>query len=158
MGRLVIEGEAIECLVLVKRNADPRLYLDDTIPLDHPEPSVVIPVGEYRVKEVRLQGGYHCYPFLDGIRDPETGESREVGWFRVSPDRPHVLHIGAPLKPTLRVFRENRNLRMAYHLADVSGQEFWWYVPENFGCGPVASFSVYRGDLLVGSGSLGPYG
>lgn len=155
MGRLVIHGKAIEYLVLAKRTSNQRFDAANTIRLDRPEPNVAIPAGEYRVQEVQLQGGYRCVP-PQAIGDPETVKTREVGWFTVSPDKPYVLAMGAPLKPTLKVYRVGHHLRMAYFLSDVSGQEFWNYTPQDFGCGPVASFSVYQSDQLVGSGSLAP--
>lgn len=152
MGRLVLEGEAIERLILEKRS-------DSTSPihLHQPAPSVPIPAGDYRVKEVRLQGGYRCLP-PRGIADLETDEVREVGWFTVGADTPYVLRIGAPLKPTLKVVRENRSLRMAYSLLDASEQEFWTYYPQDGGREKIADFSVYCGGQLVGSGILDPGG
>ena len=151
-GRLVIEGEAVESLVLEKRS-DPR----DPLELHHPAPSVAIPPGEYRVKEVHLEGGYRCYP-PGRICDGETDEVRDVGWFTVGTDTPYVLRVGAPLKPTLRVIRENRTLRIAYDLLDVSGQELWRYFPADYGREKMASLSVYREGQLIGSDILAPSG
>jgi len=152
MGQLVLEGEAVEYLILEKRS-DPT----SPIHLRQPAPDVAIPAGEYRVKEVRLQGGYRCHP-PGRIGDSETDEVREVGWFTVGADTPYVLRIGAPLKPTLKVVRENRTLRMAYSLLDASEQEFWTYYPQDGGREKLASFSVYCGGQLVGSGILDPGG
>ncbi|NQT11667.1 MAG: hypothetical protein HQ582_02890 [Planctomycetes bacterium] len=152
MGRLVIEGQAIERLILEKRS-DPS----NRTHLRQPGPSVAIAPGEYRVREVRLRGGYRCFP-PGRIGDGETGEVREVGWFTVGTDTPHVLRIGAPLKPTLTVVRENRTVRMAYSLLDASEQELWQYIPEDFGREKLASYSVCRGGQLVGSGALAPGG
>ena len=152
MGRLVLEGEAIESLILEKRSD-----YNNPVHLRHPSPGVVIPVGEYRVSEVKLQGGYSCHP-PGYIGDSDTDEVREVGWFTVGTDKPYVLRIGAPLKPTLKVIRENRTLRMVYSLLDVSEQKHWVYVPESFGSEQMADFTVYRGDQLVGSSILAPGG
>ena len=151
-GRLVIEGEAVESLVL-ERRSDPR----DPLELHQPAPSVTIPPGEYRVKEVHLHGGYRCYPPAR-ICDGQSDEVREVGWFTVGTDTPYVLRVGAPLKPTLRVFRENRTLRFAYDLLDVSGQEYWLYFPADFGCEKIASLSICREGQVIGSDILAPNG
>ena len=157
MGRLVIEGQAIECLVLEKRASDQRFEPSNRISLNEPESSVSLPVGEYRVQEVRLRGGYRCFP-PGRIGYDETDEITEVGWFSVSPDRPYKLRVGAPLKPTLKVVRRDRRLRMTFYLSDVSGQELWRYLPEDCGREKIASFSVYSGDQLVGSGFLDAFG
>lgn len=157
-GQLLIRGEAVEGIVLEKRNMDGSVDdRDRPVRLDRPEPSVTLPAGRYRVQEVRLRGGYRCHP-PGLIVDLGADTPREVGWFVIGPDQPHELHLGAPLKPVLKVIRENRDVRMSYVLADVSGGEFWHYASSDFGCGPVAEFSVYRGGERVGGGVLGPFG
>ena len=157
VGRLSIEGEAIERLVLEKRQRSGPWEGDNRITLDRPAASVEIPAGEYRVQQVHLRGGYRCDPparVVDGI----TGQTRELGWFTVTPDKPYVLRVGAPLKPTLKVVREGRTLWMAYDLLDRSGREFWRYLPQDFGSRTVATLSVYSRDRLVGSGAVDPCG
>jgi hypothetical protein len=157
VGQLVIEGQAIEGLVLEKRVSVLRAGQENLVRLDRPGPSVLVPAGEYRVQEVRLRGLYRCSP-PGRIGDPVTGQVREVGWFSIQPDKPYTIRVGAPLKPTLRVFRCDRTLRMGYQLSDVSGQEFWNYLPANFQGGKMADFAVYSGDELVGSGAICEYG
>lgn len=156
-GRLILQGDAVECLVLAKHGSGPVPDPANLIRLDRPGPSVEIPAGEYHVQEVRLQGGYRCAP-PGRVTDGFTGETRETGSFNVSPEKPYVLDVGAPLKPTLKVIREGRTLRVAYSLLDRSGREFWTYVPDDFGCGPVATLSVHCRDRLVGSASMAPFG
>jgi hypothetical protein len=150
MGRLVLEGEGIERLVLEKPS-DPR----NPIHLRQPASEVVIAPGEYRVREVHLKGGYHCYP---PASVSEHGTVREVSRFTIDADTPCVLRIGAPLKPTLKVVRENRTLRMAYSLLDASEKWYWIYTPEDFGREKIADFSVCRDGQTVASGALDPGG
>jgi hypothetical protein len=157
MGELLIEGEAIERLLLEKK---PGRYADgneNLVKLVEPGPRVSLPAGEYRVYEVRLRGLYVCWP-SEKIGEALSSKVRVVGWFTISPDKPHTIHLGAPLKPILRVCRSDRTLRMAYDLHDVSGREFWTYQPVDFHGGKMADITVYSGHKLVGSGLLSEYG
>ncbi len=156
-GQLVIEGRGIERLTLEKRGAKWRFGMPAPRELHRPGPKVSLAAGEYRVTDVRLEGGYRCCP-PQRIGDPQGGEPEEVGWFTVGPDKPHVLRIGAPLKPTLRVARDGRILRMAYDLMDASAAMGWYYVPEQGWNGPMAHFTVSCRGQVVGSGTLGAYG
>ena len=150
MGVLNIEGGAIERVTLAKCIGagdayDPR----DTFTLQHPGTSVSLPAGKYLPQNVELKGGYRCYvPFqiVDGrtkkvLRGPE--------WLTISPEKPCLLKVGAPLTPSLRTFRQGRTIRIAYDLLDSEGRS---YSPGTRDKPP--RFTVSCGGREIASGSF----
>jgi len=85
VGELKLEGKYIERLVL--RWKDGR-----TERLDQPAETIKLQVGEYRLLETHLKGGYICR----SSRTP-TGD-----WVTIAEDKSAVLKFGAPLKPTVK--------------------------------------------------------
>ena len=157
VGRLVLEGKGIGKLVLEKRRSEP--YLPDSEQVfSSPTRILEIPVGEYRVKRADLGEGVSYNP-PDAIADAKSGKRQEFGWFVLTPERPYVLRVGGPLKPSLTVVREGRVIRMSHRLAsqyDENDQPFPFYFCDNRDNPP--RFTVCCNGRVIGSGVLGPYG
>ena len=132
---LQIEGTLIESLTLVTRSGDPQTF-------ERPGASVSVPAGEYRVQEVTLQGDYASY---DYSADPGD-------WFSLTPEEPHRLQVGAPLKPELSATRSGRIVKLDHGLYDGGGRRYT-YRGENERPDP-PRFTVYRGEQEVGSGAF----
>jgi hypothetical protein len=127
--RLNIRGSGVEAVTLVDENYNRQQF-------QHPGAHVSLPPGRYHVEEIKLQSGLEChvYPFSDDV------------WFTLSPDKPHDLPLGAPLKPEVAVTRQGRIVMLNYKLRGVGGYE---YVSSNRNRPP--QFTVYRGERMVGS-------
>ena len=129
---LRIKGKFIKTLTLVD-----RLGKVEQIP--DPGPSVLLPAGEYRVREVELQGGFRCYVYSE----------RDQDWFTLSPDGPCDLQVGAPLTPKAKVGRQGRLLKLDYELLDAAGRNYSKRDRAN-----PPRFAIYQGDRLLTSGSF----
>jgi hypothetical protein len=107
MGELRIEGRAIERLVLADSNDNQKEF-------DRPGAAVTLPEGEYRLREVALEGGYHCWPH----QVPEG--SRVV----VSGDRPAMLKVGAPLSQRVKPERRGSSLVLNFEVVGGAGERY----------------------------------
>ena len=132
VGELKLEGKHIERLVL--RRKDNR-----TERLDQPAETIKLQVGEYRLLETHLKGGYICR----SSRTP-TGD-----WITIAEDKPAVLKVGAPLKQTVKAHRRGRILALNYELLGVGGE---MYTSANRSKPP--TFTVYKGDKEIASGKF----
>lgn len=103
--------------------------------ITRPEETVELPPGEYRLRQVRLEGGY-------------TSGGR-VDWVTVAVDKPATLKVGAPLVPAVRVQRQGRILRLTYELRGVGGEI---YTGGDRSKPP--TFAVYKGDKQIASGKF----
>jgi hypothetical protein len=125
-GQLKIEGSSIEKLVLVGGQSKT---------FNNPDEIITLPAGKYRLEAIYLKGGYQCNYINKSIIIPE--------------DKQTVLKIGAPLKQTIIVKRQGRELRLNYQLAGIGGEV---YSDPNRTIKP--SFTVYKGDKIITSGSF----
>ena len=130
MGELKIEGKYIERLVLRREDNNEREEFR------RPEQIIKLPTGKYRLHEVHLEGGYICYA--------SRGSQRHLT--SVTSDETPTLKIGAPLKQTIKVNRQGRNLVMNYELLGVGGEK---YTGGNSGEKP--TFTVYKGNKEIAS-------
>lgn len=126
-GRLNIEGQGIERIVLAKRvekNGTPRsVDPNDTVVLHRPGPSESVPAGEYWIWEVRLTGGYSHF-LLQWFTEGATGKDHEGKWLTISPEKPCLLKIGGPLKPGLSAGRKGRLVSLGYYVIDAVGRKY----------------------------------
>ena len=129
VGEIKLQGENIEYLVLVRKDGRRET-------ISRPKVTVKLPVGEYRLQEVRLRGGYICRSSRTPTRD----------WITVAEDKPAVLKVGAPLKQTVKAQRRGRILALNYELLGVGGE---MYVSANRSKPP--TFTVYKGDKEIAS-------
>jgi hypothetical protein len=132
-GEIKLEGKSINRLILRREDNNGREEFH------RPKQIIKLPTGKYRVDEVHLEGGYICYAY----RAPKRL------LVSVTSDEPVTMKIGAPLKQTLKVNRQGRNLIMNYELLGVGGEK---YTSSNRGEPP--TFAVYRGDKEIASDKL----
>lgn len=129
LGELKLQGKCIERLVLRHKNGRTETFnwLEETIKL---------PVGEYRLQEVRLKGGYTCRPLSVSTRD----------WITIAEDKPALLRVGAPLKQTVKAQRQGRILVLNYELRCLGGEI---YTSSDRNKPP--AFTVYKGEKEIAS-------
>ncbi len=128
-GELKLEGESITRLVLRREEDGQREEFR------RPEQVIELPVGEYRVEEVHLEGGYICYASRGLIRPVVLVGTKEQA----------SLEIGAPLRHALEVKRQGRCLNMDYALLGAGGEEYSAEKP---------GFRVYQGDKELATGKF----
>jgi hypothetical protein len=131
-GQVTLEGDHIQRLIFENENGHP-------IERTNPGSSLFLPSGTYRLNEVELAGGYHCYAFL-------TGEDER---FRLTPDRPYQLRVGAPLTPQVKATRRGRVLELDYQLVDAAGRSY-----SNTLRSDPPQFAVYQDGRPIGSGTF----
>ncbi len=130
LGELKVQGKYIERLVLRQKDGAIREF-------GKPGETIKLPAGEYRLEQVRLQGGYSC-----GITRPIS----DADWVTVAADKPAVLKVGAPLKQTVEVRREGSLLLLNYKLLGAGGEA---YTSDKRSDPP--AFTVYKGDKKIAS-------
>lgn len=131
VGELKLQGKYIERLVLWRKDGRTERF-------DQPAETIKLPVGEYRLLESYLKGGYTC-------RSSRT----PYNWITVAEDKPAVFKVGAPLKQTIQVQRKGRILALSYELLGVGGEK---YTSRNRSKPP--TFAVYKGGKKIDSGKF----
>lgn len=129
LGELKLQGKYINYLVLRRKDGHSEKF-------NRPTETIEMPVGEYRLQEVRLKGGYTCRPL--SVSGPD--------WVTVAEDKPAVFKVGAPLKQTVRVQRQGGILVLNYELLGVDGEK---YTGGDRSKPP--TFTVYKGDKEIAS-------
>lgn len=131
LGEIKIEGDHIESLVLRS--------LDDwhTESFEPPFESKKIPVGKYRLQNIRLEGGYYC-----GTKNNIT--------ISVTKDETAIFKIGAPLKHTVKVERRGRALLvLTYKLLGMAGEDYTIPTRNN-----PPGFTIFKSDKEIASGKF----
>jgi hypothetical protein len=128
-GELKLEGSHIEQIILRRRDGQ-------TEKLKEPGETINLPLGEYRLQQVNLVGGYASWVL----------KLSEHNWFKVSKDKPVVLKVGAPLKNVIGVKRRGRVLVLDYKLLGIGGES---YTGGDRRKPP--SFTVYKNDQIIDS-------
>ncbi len=136
--QLTIKGHSIGQLTLVEKSTS-RGYSFRT-----PGQTVPVPVGEYRVEQVELDGGYQL----------KQAENRRQGWFRVTREGPNQLVVGAPLYPTVTARRHGRFIQMDYATVDGAGRAYQKTRTASDRMPPEPTFIVYRDGHQVGAGKF----
>jgi len=134
LGELKIEGKYIERLVMIGQDGRRKEF-------NQPEETIRLPVGEYRLQEVHLEGGYI-------YRGRPLSETHKV---MVAEDKQAVLKAGAPLKQGLKVERLGGILKLHYELVGTGAET---YTPAGRGKLPPPTFTVYKGDKEITSGKF----
>jgi len=132
LGVLKLEGSGLDYIELFAKDGH-------TERITRPNQTIELPPGEYRLKQVRLKGGYAYY---------DRGISG-YDWVTVAADKPAALRVGAPLVPTLKVQRQGRILRLSYQLLGVGGEA---YAGGDRSKPP--TFAVYKGKKQIASGQF----
>ena len=130
MGQLKIEGSHIESLVL-------RSKVDwHTESFQQPFETRRLPVGEYRLQNIRLKGDYSC-----GTRENIT--------VSIVKDKSAIFKVGAPLKHTIEVKRQGRALVLTYKLLGMAGEDYSAPTTDN-----QPGLSIMKGDEEIASGKF----
>lgn len=130
-GVLTLEGKHLDYLELLAKDGH-------TERITRPEAAIELPPGEYRLQQVRLEGGY--------------SHSRRVSgydWVTVAADKPATLKVGAPLIPAVKAQREGRILRLSCELLGAGGEA---YTSTDRSKPP--TFTVYKGQKKIASGQF----
>lgn len=133
MGTLKLAGKSITSLKL-------QCAEDGQIEeFRRPEGSIELPLGEYRVQEVQLEGGYTYDASMGSgrLQDPVVVGQQET------------LTVGAPLKQTINIERQGRVLTMSYALLGAGGEQYTGGDRSN-----PPRFIIYRGDKEIASGQF----
>lgn len=130
LGELKVQGKYIKRLVLSQKDGGTEKF-------DKPGETIKLPVGEYQLQEVRLEGGYSCR-IMRPISDAD--------WVTIAEDKPAVLKVGAPLKQTVEVTRQGSLLLLNYKLLGAGGEP---YTSDSRSDPP--AFTVYKGDKKIAS-------
>ncbi len=129
---LKLEGNGLDYIELFAKDGH-------TERITRPNQTIELPPGEYRLKQVRLKGGYTYY----------NRGTPGYTWTTVTADMPATMKVGAPLIPTVKVQREGRILRFSYELRGEGGET---YTVGDRSKPP--TFAVYKGKRQVASGQF----
>jgi hypothetical protein len=132
-GQLQIEGTHITRLVLKRTDNQGSEVLTD------PNKTVSLPVGSYKIKEIRLKKDY----VYESYRQPPLDS------IVIDKDRPCILSAGGPLTPSIDILREGRQLQLSYKRLGI-GQEI--YRSETIDSQKAPTFTVYRGKKAIDTG------
>ena len=136
MGRLNIQGKSIKRLVL---EAGPSLIV-----LDKPEGNVSVPAGNYRGRDIildgRAAGSFRARSFPARKNDISVVEGEST-----------PLKIGGPLNHTVEVRRTGNVLRLDYKLVGVGDLD---YQPLGGRLAKPPAFAIYRGAKRIASGQF----
>ncbi|MBN2315007.1 MAG: hypothetical protein JXM79_13835 [Sedimentisphaerales bacterium] len=105
-GELRLEGQHIEHLVLRGRDGHAERF-------NRPGDTINLPVGKYRLKDVRLKNGFNY-----------SSRPLKYKWITVAQDEPAVFKVGAPLKQIVRIIRRGPILEIDYELVGVGGETY----------------------------------
>jgi hypothetical protein len=130
LGELKLEGNHIERLVLHRRDGRTEQF-------NEPAETIKLTIGEYRLQEVRLKGGFNCNSII----------SSTYNWVTVTEDESAVLKVGAPLKQMLEVKRRGKALVLDYKLLGIGGESY-----TKQGRNKPPRLIVYNGDEEINSG------
>lgn len=140
LGELKIEGHYISELVLCRKDGHIETF---TTPNEELNEILKLPLGEYRIQEVRLRGGY----YYDSRR---TSLYNKSNWVTITESNPAVLKVGAPLKQTVKIKRQGPILVFNYELVGMGGETYTGTSSRN----KRPAFMVYRGDKEVAAGKF----
>jgi hypothetical protein len=131
LGRLLIQGEGIQRLVLEGRSGVART-------ITTPGAMVELPADEYRLQQVELTGGFKWQ--LRGVAAEP--------WVKVGGEASARLFVGAPLRSEVQVQPGGGCLNMSYRLVDCEGRD---YLNSK---APAPRVTVYKGDRELTSQTL----
>jgi hypothetical protein len=136
-GKLKIEGQFIHYLTL-KKDKNSSMAV-----LERPEGEVVLPVGNYEIGQVYLDGGKAG---LFELRDYPQGN------LAIEENKSATLTIGGPLNNSVEVRRIGRVLQFNYKLKGIDGKIYKTIDTKDK---KAPTFTIFRGDSEIGSGTFG---
>jgi len=148
MGRVNVEGDAVEQLFLGAVATEGMIDLQKPIAMRRPNLQMAIPAGDYAVLRIDLKGGFiHIAPLLVADRKarlPPKGER-----LTVVPNKPCTVTVGLPLRPALLAGRRGRTIQFLYGLYDRQSR---YYLEKRQKQPP--QFTVSCDGREIGSGAL----
>lgn len=126
LGELRLEGQHIDLLVLRGRD-------NHTEQFNRPGETINLPVGKYRLQDVRLKNGFNY-----------NSRPSKYNWITVTQNEPAVLKVGAPLKQVVKIGRQGPILEIDYKLVGVGGETYT--SPRNMH----PRFTVFKNKTKVG--------
>ncbi|KPK75480.1 MAG: hypothetical protein AMJ79_11130 [Phycisphaerae bacterium SM23_30] len=132
LGKIKIEGKSVRELVLQRKDGITKTF-------KKPGEVIELPIGEYHIYYVYLEGKYQSYAYRDS----------EVEWVKAEPNEPGILKVGGPLKQGVKVRRRGRNLLLDYELWGRGDEKY-----QNLDISKPPQFAVYQGDKKIGSGTF----
>lgn len=133
LGTLRLEGKSVECLKLRRAKGG---QIEE---FRRPGDGIELPMGEYRVQEVHLEGGY--------VYHASRGPGRHEGPVEVG--KQATLTVGLPLRHTIEVERRGRLLTLDYALLGAGGEQYTGGDRSN-----PPRFKIYKGDREIASGQF----
>ncbi len=106
LGEFRLEGQHIELLVLRGRDGHTERF-------NRPDETISLPVGEYRLQDVRLKDGFTY-----------SSRTSKYNWITVTQDEPAVFKVGAPLKQIVKIGRQGPILKINYELIGEGGETY----------------------------------
>ena len=137
LGEVTIRGDSILRLTLIKKGGSGTT-------LESPGKTITLQPGEYRVQHVELEGGYS----LDAL------EGRRQKWFKVTPEEPAELIVGAPLYATVDARRHGGFIQMDHKIVDDAGRLYRRDSQSIQKRPPPPTYTVFKGDEKIDSGSF----
>lgn len=134
-GTLRLEGEHIERLVLQCKDGFTQKF-------DHPSQTIRLPIGEYRLQDACLKGGYNYIS--------RSTSTHKYNWVAVTKDKPTTLKVGSPLKQMVQIERQDSVLILSYKLTGVGGETYTGV--SNRSKRP--TFKIFKGSKEIGSGQF----
>lgn len=131
-GEIRLEGEHIERLILRRKDGSSQRF-------DYPGETIRVPVGEYRLEDVRLKSGYNF-----------SRRTSSYHWVTVTEEKPAALKVGAPLKQTVKIERQGPVLVLNYELTGAGGETYTSMSNRD----KRPKFMVFKDDKEVGSGQF----
>jgi len=131
LGELRLEGQYIEWLVLKRKDGNTEQF-------NRPDETIRLPVGEYRLQDVRLKDGFNYSP-----RSTLKSE-----WVTVKEGEPAAFKVGAPLQQTVTIERQGPVLAFNYELTGVGGESYAGMRSKQ------PKFTVFKGDREVDCGEF----
>ena len=130
LGELRLEGQYIEHLVLRERHGHTEQF-------NRPSEAIQLPVGEYRLQDVRLKNGFNY-----------NHRTLKYNWITITQEEPAVFKVGAPLKQVVKIERQGPILSLNYDLIGVGGETY----ASTRSMRP--RFTVFKNEIKVGSGEF----
>jgi len=106
LGELRLEGQHVERLTLRRKD-------DQTEQFNEPAGIIKLAIGEYRLQDVRLNGGFTY-----------SSSASTYNWVAVTEGETAILKVGAPLKQTVKIERQGPILSLDYSLTGVGGETY----------------------------------
>ena len=126
LGELRVDGQYIKQLVLRRKDGQTEQF-------NEPAGTIKLAVGEYRIQDVRLKGGFNY----------SSQNTSKYNWVAVTEKETAILKVGAPLKQKITIERQGPILQLNYKLTGMGGETYAVTRSKQ------PSFTVFKGEKKV---------